>query len=86
MESTLGDFINPAGWMPWQGNFALDTCFFAEYANRGPGATTGRRVNWKGHKIITNRAEAMSFTAVPFLKAQEWLPATGAPYFYGLKN
>ncbi|KAK9288458.1 hypothetical protein L1049_016915 [Liquidambar formosana] len=25
MESTMGDFIQPAGWLPWSGNFALDT-------------------------------------------------------------
>ncbi|CAK9160876.1 unnamed protein product [Ilex paraguariensis] len=38
METTLADFVQPAGWLPWAGNFALDTCNFAEYANRGPGA------------------------------------------------
>jgi len=85
MESTLGDLIHPAGWMPWQGDFALNTCFFAEYANRGPGAATAKRVNWRGHKVITNRAEALSYTVVPFIQGQTWLGATGAPFFVGLK-
>ncbi|KAE9464491.1 hypothetical protein C3L33_03560, partial [Rhododendron williamsianum] len=85
MESTLGDLIHPAGWMPWQGDFALNTCFFAEYANRGPGAATARRVNWRGHKVITNRAEALSYTVVPFIQGQTWIGATGAPFFVGLK-
>ncbi|XP_057467706.1 pectinesterase-like [Actinidia eriantha] len=85
MESTLADFIQPAGWLPWNGNFALDTCYFAEYANRGPGAVTDKRVKWKGFKVIKNNNEALQFTAGPFIQAQQWLQATGAPYFLGLK-
>ncbi|XWS53440.1 hypothetical protein CRYUN_Cryun10bG0001700 [Craigia yunnanensis] len=70
MESTIGDLIQPAGWLEWIGNFALDTLFYAEYANRGPGAATNRRVKWKGYnyKVITNRNEALRFTAGPFLQ------------------
>ncbi|CAM8929874.1 unnamed protein product [Rhodiola kirilowii] len=85
MESTLGDLIQPAGWMPWQGNFALDTLYYAEYANRGPGAATNNRVKWKGYKVITNRNEALQFTAGPFLQGNLWLRTTGAPYFLGFK-
>lgn len=68
MECTLGDFIQPAGWMEWNRNFALDTLCYREYANRGPGAATSRRVNWKGYKVITNRNEALQFTAGPFIQ------------------
>ncbi|KAK4800916.1 hypothetical protein SAY86_021403 [Trapa natans] len=85
MESTLGDLIQPAGWMPWNGNFALDTLYYAEYANRGPGARTGRRVNWKGFKVITNRNEAMQFTVGPFLRSSQWLEATGVPHMLSLR-
>lgn len=84
MESTLGDFIQPAGWMPWAGNFALDTLYYAEYANRGPGANTARRIKWKGFHVITNRNEALQFTAGPFIQANLWVRFTGAPYFLGL--
>uniref|UniRef100_A0A2N9EIQ5 Pectinesterase n=1 Tax=Fagus sylvatica TaxID=28930 RepID=A0A2N9EIQ5_FAGSY len=86
MESTLGDFIQPAGWLEWSGNFALDTLHYAEYANQGPGAKTDNRVKWKGHKVITNRNEALQFTAGPFIQGNLWLSATGAPYFPGFKN
>ncbi|CAL5338040.1 unnamed protein product [Camellia sinensis] len=86
MESTLGDFIQPAGWMPWAGNFALNTLYYAEYANRGPGANTAKRVNWKGFKVITNKNEAMQFTVAPFIQGQQWLPATGSPFFVGMKK
>lgn len=84
MESMLGDFIQPAGWMPWQGTFALDTLFYREFANRGPGANTARRVNWRGYKVMTNRNEALPFTAGPFLQGHLWLKFTGAPFVLGL--
>ncbi|GLU07172.1 hypothetical protein SLE2022_241390 [Rubroshorea leprosula] len=85
MESTLGDFIQPDGWMPWQGTFALDTCYYAEYNNRGPGANTSKRVNWKGYHVI-DRPTAMRFTVQTFLNSREnWLQATGIPNVAGLK-
>ncbi|KAK1387390.1 Pectinesterase [Heracleum sosnowskyi] len=86
MESQLADFIQPAGWMPWQGNFALDTLFYREYANSGPGANTAQRVRWGGYKVITNRNEALPFTAGPFIQGDQWLKGSGAPFILGLKN
>ncbi|KAL4018561.1 hypothetical protein IC575_022159 [Cucumis melo] len=85
MESTLGDFIQPAGYMPWSGNFALETCLYLEYGNRGPGANTNRRVRWKGVKVI-GRNEALQYTAGAFLLGRTWLPRTGGIYYLGLKN
>ncbi|MCH4805134.1 pectinesterase family protein, partial [Pasteurella multocida] len=46
MENILGDLIQPEGYLPWLGDLYLNTCFFAEYANTGPGAKADRRVNW----------------------------------------
>lgn len=86
MESTLGDLIQPAGWLPWDGDFGLNTCFFAEYANRGPGAATAKRVNWRGFKVITNRNEALTYTVGPFIQGQTWIAATGAPYVLGFTH
>ncbi|OMO82259.1 Pectinesterase, catalytic [Corchorus olitorius] len=85
MESTLGDFIHPAGWAPWQGEFFENTLYYAEYNNRGPGAVLDRRINWKGyHKI--DRATAERFTVQNFLNARDnWLPATEIPFLPGFK-
>ncbi|KAF5743906.1 pectinesterase-like [Tripterygium wilfordii] len=33
MESVIGDVIKLEGWFPWEGNFALDTLYYANYAN-----------------------------------------------------
>ncbi|KAM7268173.1 hypothetical protein ACFE04_010339 [Oxalis oulophora] len=84
MESTIADFIQADGWMPWKGDFALNTLEYREYANKGPGANTMKRVNWKGYKVITNRAEALQYTVESFLMGGEWIPASGATFLPGL--
>ncbi|CAN6470303.1 unnamed protein product [Victoria cruziana] len=79
MESIIGDLIRPEGWLPWDGNFALDTLFYAEYNNRGPGAKVDKRVQWKGFKVIKDRSEAMKFTVERFIDGARWVKATGSP-------
>ncbi|GJR57616.1 pectinesterase-like protein [Tanacetum coccineum] len=86
MESVLDDLIQPDGWMPWQGTFALDTLFYGEYANSGPGAVMDKRVKWKGFKVITDVNEAMQYTAGVFVQGNEWLKETGAPFYLGLRG
>lgn len=85
MGSTLSDFIQPAGWMPWAGNFALDTLYYREYNNKGQGAATDKRVKWKGYGVITNRDEAVKFTPGQFIQADQWLTPSGVPYTIGLR-
>ncbi|PWA57870.1 pectinesterase [Artemisia annua] len=86
MESLLDDLIQPEGWLPYQGTFALDTCFYGEYANAGPGAVVDMRVKWKGFKVITDVNEAMQYTAGAFVQGNQWLKETGAPFYLGLKG
>ncbi|XP_072973708.1 putative pectinesterase/pectinesterase inhibitor 45 [Typha angustifolia] len=85
MESLIGDLIKPAGWMPWDGDFALKTLYYAEYGNRGPGAGTSKRVNWPGFHVI-GRGEAQKFTVTPFINGNLWLKYTGVPSILGLKH
>ncbi|EEF43188.1 pectinesterase [Ricinus communis] len=86
MESEIGSVIQPAGWLEWTGNLYLDTLFYAEYGNRGPGANTNLRVKWKGYHVLTDKSEVTQFTAGPFLQGDQWLQATGFPYLLGLKS
>ncbi|GJU18003.1 pectinesterase-like protein [Tanacetum coccineum] len=86
MESVVDDFIQPDGWLPWQGTFALDTCFYGEYANVGGAAGTDRRAKWKGFKAIKDKNEAMQYTAGEFVQGNGWLKGTGAPFYLGLKG
>ncbi|KAK4269758.1 hypothetical protein QN277_022872 [Acacia crassicarpa] len=83
MKCSLDSLIEPAGWMPWSGNFALDTLYYAEYANTGSGSSTSNRVKWKGYHVI-GASEASQFTVGNFLSGNSWLPASGVPFTSGL--
>ncbi|PKA48396.1 Putative pectinesterase/pectinesterase inhibitor 28 [Apostasia shenzhenica] len=83
LQSYLGSVIHSDGWLPWTGDFALNTCFYAEVDNRGPGADKSRRVTWKGVKTITYE-HAEDFTVARFLWGNDWLPPTGVPFISGL--
>ncbi|KMT03431.1 hypothetical protein BVRB_8g191160 [Beta vulgaris subsp. vulgaris] len=72
MESTIGELIAPEGWMPWQGEFALKTLYYAEYNNHGPGSDTSKRVKWGGYKKSISKQEAQNFTVTPFLQGS-WI-------------
>uniref|UniRef100_A0A1S4AA64 Pectinesterase n=2 Tax=Nicotiana TaxID=4085 RepID=A0A1S4AA64_TOBAC len=80
MQSNLGDFIHPTGWMPWVGTTAPNTIFYAEYNNVGPGANTKNRVNWKGLKLSLTSKIVSKFTVKPFIQGDKWLPAAGVPF------
>ncbi|KAJ1425605.1 Pectinesterase, catalytic [Sesbania bispinosa] len=81
LETTIGDLIQPDGYLPWSGNQFLDTCYFAEYANTGAGADAQKRVKW-GRGQLT-KEDAMQYTADQWLQANTWLPATGIPFDLG---
>ncbi|KAB1213950.1 putative pectinesterase/pectinesterase inhibitor 21 [Morella rubra] len=83
MQSQIDGFIQPEGWLPWMGNFALNTCFYAEIANKGPGAAQTNRVTWRGIKKIT-LDHAQKFTPGQFLGGDAWIKPTGIPYSSGL--
>ena len=83
MQSFIDSNIAPEGWSPWAGTFGLDTLYYAEYANRGPGATSAQRVTWKGMKKISAQ-EAQSYTAAKFIEGDLWVKPTGVPYESGM--
>uniref|UniRef100_A0A5B7C2I7 Pectinesterase n=1 Tax=Davidia involucrata TaxID=16924 RepID=A0A5B7C2I7_DAVIN len=83
METEIGDLIHPDGWLPWNGDFALKTLYYAEYNNKGPGAGVSGRVKWPGHKVI-NKEEAMKYTVAPFIQGDSWLKASDVPVHLGL--
>ncbi|CDP17208.1 unnamed protein product [Coffea canephora] len=83
MQSFLGSLIDPAGWTPWSGDFALSTLYYAEYDNSGPGSDTTNRVTWPGYHVI-NAADAANFTVANFILGDNWLPQTGVTYTSGL--
>ncbi|XP_077243531.1 pectinesterase-like [Tasmannia lanceolata] len=84
MESYISDNINPAGWLAWDGDFALSTLYYGEYLNRGPGAGTSGRVNWTGYHVITDPNVAQNFTVAALIQGGSWLSGTGVTFTEGL--
>ncbi|KAJ0981007.1 hypothetical protein J5N97_009262 [Dioscorea zingiberensis] len=84
MQSYLGSLIRPEGWLPWQGDFALDTLYYAEYMNYGPGAGLTNRVKWPGYHVLSDPKQAAQFTVAQFIEGNLWLPSTGVKYTAGL--
>ncbi|KAL2318137.1 hypothetical protein Fmac_032013 [Flemingia macrophylla] len=84
--SYMGDHISPRGWLEWNGDFALDTLYYGEYMNYGPGAAVGQRVKWPGYRVITSTVEANRFTVAQFIAGSAWLPSTGVAFAAGLST
>ncbi|KAL1222019.1 putative pectinesterase/pectinesterase inhibitor 33 [Cardamine amara subsp. amara] len=86
MKTYIDNSISPLGWSPWLrgSNFALNTVFYGEYKNFGPGSSTRWRVRWKGFHAITSTAVASRFTVGSLIAGGSWLPATGVPFKTGL--
>ncbi|XP_076941022.1 putative pectinesterase/pectinesterase inhibitor 41 [Bidens hawaiensis] len=85
MQSFMDSLITPVGWSMWSGDFALNTSYYAEFNNSGPGSNTSQRVTWLGFHII-NETDAVNFTVSAFLVGDAWLPQTGVTYDAGLLN
>ncbi|KAF3629991.1 Pectinesterase [Capsicum annuum] len=81
MGSYIGNVIEPRGWLEWNGDFALRTLYYGEYMNRGPGSNTSHRVKWPGYRVINSSIEAAQFTVANFIHGEEWIPATGFPFY-----
>ncbi|PSS02070.1 Pectinesterase [Actinidia chinensis var. chinensis] len=84
MQSYMSNAIRPEGWLEWNRDFALDTLFYGEYMNYGPGAGLGSRVKWPGFHAINDSAQANNFTVSQFILGNSWLPSTGVKYIAGL--
>nr|QIR83181.1 pectin methylesterase 23 [Cunninghamia lanceolata] len=85
MQSYLDDIIQPQGWVQWNSlGLGLNTLYYGEYMNYGPGAGLAGRINWSGYHIL-NTSEANTFTVAQIIEGDKWLPSTGIAYLSGLK-
>ncbi|KAL8102810.1 putative pectinesterase/pectinesterase inhibitor 47 [Apium graveolens] len=83
MQSYIGDLITPNGWLEWNGTVGLDTLYYGEYRNYGPGANTSSRVQWPGYGQL-NATQAWNFTVFNLTLGDTWLPYTTIPFVEGL--
>ncbi|KAJ7980510.1 Pectinesterase [Quillaja saponaria] len=79
IESYIDDFIDPSGWTEWSGDEGLDTLYYGEYGNYGPGSGTDNRVDWPGYHLM-DYYEASTFSVSEFLSGDAWLESTSFPY------
>ena len=84
VQTKMEALVHPRGWLEWNGTFALDTLYYAEYKNTGPGADTSRRVAWRGFHVLGNGTDAGNFTVTSMVLGENWLPQTGVPFTSGL--
>nr|ACN40878.1 unknown [Picea sitchensis] len=84
LQTFLDDIIDPAGWLEWYGDFALNTLYYGEYMNSGPGAGLVKRVTWPGYRVFKTADQVYPFTVAQFISGSKWLPSTGITFIGGL--
>ncbi|EOA14361.1 hypothetical protein CARUB_v10027546mg [Capsella rubella] len=84
MRTNIDNVIDPAGWLPWDGDFALSTLYYAEFENTGPGSDQSQRVKWPGIKKLSPK-QALRFTPARFLRGNLWIPPNRVPYMGNLQ-
>ncbi|XP_052181343.1 pectinesterase 3 [Diospyros lotus] len=81
MQTSVGSFLNPAGWFPWVSNVEPpSTIFYAEYQNTGPGSGVDKRVKWAGYRPTITADQASKFTVESFIDGNEWLGASNVAF------
>jgi len=86
MQSYISDVLSPEGWLEWNNTAVyLDTLYYAEYNNHGPGAAVQNRVKWSGFHVL-NDLQAINFTVDNLISGNLWLRATKVPFIPGLGN
>ncbi|KAI7739797.1 hypothetical protein M8C21_024261, partial [Ambrosia artemisiifolia] len=80
VKCDFDNVINPAGWLPFQGDSAFNKVYYAEYMNTGQSADTSGRITWPGYHVLTTDEEAEQFSVRNFLTGESWIPKTGVPF------
>ncbi|XP_019417377.1 PREDICTED: pectinesterase/pectinesterase inhibitor PPE8B-like isoform X2 [Lupinus angustifolius] len=83
MQSYISDVLSPEGWLEWNGSIYLDTLYYAEYQNYGPGSALDKRVKWPGYHVLNDSNQASNFTVAQLIHGDLWLPLTGVNFTLG---
>ncbi|XP_047974358.1 probable pectinesterase/pectinesterase inhibitor 51 [Salvia hispanica] len=70
---TLESLVSVDGWMPWSGDFALETLYYGEFQNKGLGSDTSKRVNWSS---VVPAEHVDSYSLQNFIQGDHWIPNT----------
>ncbi|KAJ3675523.1 hypothetical protein LUZ60_004565 [Juncus effusus] len=66
----LGEVVRKEGWLAWRGDFALNTLFFGESDNWGPGGEMKWRVQWSSE--VPKERENV-YSVENFIQGHEWI-------------
>ncbi|MED6204747.1 Pectinesterase 3 [Stylosanthes scabra] len=81
MQSNIGPFLNPLGWISWVANVdPPKTIFYGEYLNTGPGSDVSKRVTWAGYNPSLTETDAAKFTVQSFIQGPDWLPNSAVTF------
>ncbi|CAH8353708.1 unnamed protein product [Eruca vesicaria subsp. sativa] len=61
--------VTPDGWLPWSGDFALQTLYYGESKNTGLGSDRSQRVSWSS-EIPEEHVNV--YSVANFIQADEW--------------
>ncbi|TYH12873.1 hypothetical protein ES288_A06G100500v1 [Gossypium darwinii] len=71
------------GWTKWSNDEGLDTLYYGEYDNYGPGSGTDSRVTWPGYHVMEYDV-AYNFSVSELITGEAWLDSTAFPYDDGI--
>ncbi|KAI8007217.1 Pectinesterase 2 [Camellia lanceoleosa] len=83
LQTYLDTLVDPAGWLEWDGNFALNTQIMENIKTR-PGSSTSGRVKWVVIESYLVQAQASQFSVANFIAGSLWLPSTNVPFTWPL--
>ncbi|OIW20212.1 hypothetical protein TanjilG_06632 [Lupinus angustifolius] len=87
MYTFLDTLVNPKGWSPWNSSdFALDTLYYGEYKNYGPGSSISGRVKWHTFHALKSTYEVFQFTADALFSGPILMPTTDVSISTGLRS
>ncbi|CAN0877406.1 Probable pectinesterase/pectinesterase inhibitor 51 [Linum grandiflorum] len=69
----LGSVVASEGWMPWDGEYGLNTLYYGEFGNRGDGFDRGKRVKWSSQ---VPEEHVDSYSLQSFIQGDWWIPKT----------
>ncbi|KAI3451514.1 hypothetical protein Pfo_008179 [Paulownia fortunei] len=72
---TLEALITPDGWLPWDGEFALNTLYYGEFQNSGAGSNTSKRVAWSSQIPAEHVG---SYSVQNFIQGNQWIPTASS--------
>ncbi|KAK4487559.1 hypothetical protein RD792_005791 [Penstemon davidsonii] len=81
MESNIGDFVSPEGWLEWDGTIGLKTLYYAEFNNRGrvrahlvESPIRSRNPAWLRSTARPNKSSGSVFRSIRYIWADQTDP------------